>query len=59
MDGEYDGLPPDFDIDANIPTLTHQLKSIPLTTYFYNLVMRMEMEKAQREGRTLNINRSL
>ena len=56
MDGEYVGLPPDFDINENVVILTHQLKSVPLAMCFYHLVMRMEMEKAQREGRTFNIN---
>ena len=56
MDGEYAGLPSDFDINADISTLTQQLKNIPLTMYFHNLVMRMEMKKAKREGRTFNIN---
>ena len=56
MDVEHVGLPPDFDINANIPTLSYQLKSVPLTEYFYNLVKRMEMEKAKREGRKFKIN---
>ena len=52
MDDEYAGLPPDFDINANIQTLTYDLKRVPLAMYFYNLVKRMELEKAKREGRT-------
>ena len=52
MDNEYIGLPADFDINDNIPTLTQQLKKVPLTTYFYNLLMRMELKKAKRDGRT-------
>ena len=52
MDDEYVGLPPDFDINDNIPTFTQQLKRVPLCMYFYNLLMRMEMKKAKREGRT-------
>ena len=52
MDDEDACLPADFDINANIPTLTQQLKKIPLTTYFYNLLMRMEGDKAKRDGRT-------
>ena len=52
MDDEYTGLPADFDINENIPTLTQQLKKVPLTTYFYNLLMRMELDKAKRDGRT-------
>ena len=52
MDDEYIGLPADFDINDNIPTLTQQLKKVPLTTYFYNLLMRMELDKAKRDGRT-------
>ena len=58
MDDEHTvkaGLPPDFDINANIQTLTYNLKRVPLTTYFYNLVKRMELEKAKREGRTFKI----
>ena len=42
-------------INANIQTLTYDLKRVPLTTYFYNLVKRMELEKAKREGRTFKI----
>ena len=57
MDDEHDGLPKDFDINANIPTIIQELKSVPPTEYFYHLVMRMEMEKAQRESRTFNMNR--
>ena len=56
MDDEHAGLPKNFDIDANILTVIHQLKSVPLSMYFYYLIMRMEMEKAQRENRTLNMN---
>ena len=52
MDDEDACLPADFDINANIPTLTQQLKKIPLTTYFYNLLMRMEGDKAKLDGRT-------
>ena len=52
MDDEYSGLPVDFDINENIPTLTQQLKKVPLTIYFYNLLMRMEKDKAKRDGRT-------
>ena len=52
MDDEYAGLPPDFDIDANIQTVTYDLKTVRLAMYFYNLVKRMELEKATREGRT-------
>ena len=52
MDDEYSGLPVDFDINENIPTLTQQLKKVPLTMYFYNLLMRMEKDKAKRDGRT-------
>ena len=52
MDDEYIGLPADFDINENIPTLTQQLKKVPLTTYFYHLLMRMELDKAKRDGRT-------
>ena len=52
MEDEHIGLPADFDINTNIPTLTHQLKRVPLTMYFYNLLMRMELDKAKREGRT-------
>ena len=51
MDDQH-GLPADFNIDANIPTLTLQLKRVPLSMYFHNLVLRMEEEKAKREGRT-------
>ena len=57
MDDEHAGLPKNFDIDANILTVIHQLKSVPLSMYFYHLIMRMEMEKAQRENRKLkNMN---
>ena len=52
MDDEYIGLPADFDINENITILTQQLKKVPLTTYFYNLLMRMEKDKAKRDGRT-------
>ena len=52
MNDEYIGLPADFDINENIPTLTQQLKKVPLTTYFYHLLMRMELDKAKRDGRT-------
>jgi len=52
MDNEYVGLPTDFDINENIPTLTQQLKKVPLSEYFYNLLMRMELDKAKRDGRT-------
>ena len=51
MDDQH-GLPADFNIDTNIPTLSLQLQRVPLTTYFHNLIMRMEEEKAKREGRT-------
>ena len=51
MDDEYSGLPVDFDINDNIPTFKEQLKKVPLTTYFYNLLMRMEKDKAKRDGR--------
>ena len=51
MEDERTGLPEDFDIDENITMLTHQLKRVPLTTYFYNLLMRMELDKAKRDGR--------
>ena len=52
MDDEYSGLPADFDINDNIPTLNQQLKKVPLTMYFHNLLMRMEKDKAKRDGRT-------
>ena len=52
MDDEDVGLPPDFDINANIQTLVYDLKRVPGTMYFYNLVKRMELKKAKREGRT-------
>ena len=52
MDDGYSGLPADFDINDNIPTLTQQLKKVPLKMYFYNLLMRMEKKKAKRDGRT-------
>ena len=52
MDDEYSGLPADFDINENIPTLNQQLKKVPLTMYFYNLLMRMEGDKAKLDGRT-------
>ena len=52
MDDEYSGLPADFDINENIPTLNQQLKKVPLTMYFYHLLMRMEKKKAKRDGRT-------
>ena len=51
MDDEYSGLPADFDINDNIPTLNQQLKKVPLTMYFHNLLMRMEKDKAKRDGR--------
>ena len=52
MDDGYVGLPADFDINANISILTQQLKKVPLKMYFYNLLMRMEKNKAKRDGRT-------
>ena len=52
MDDGYSGLPADFDINDNIPTLTQQLKKVPLKMYFYNLLKRMELNKAKRDGRT-------
>jgi len=52
MDDEYIGLPADFDINENITILTQQLKKVPLSEYFYNLLMRMEKDKAKRDGRT-------
>ena len=53
MEEESSGrLPSDFDINDNIPTITQKLKRVPLSEYFYNLLMRMEMKKAKREGRT-------
>ena len=52
MDDEYCGLPTDFDINENIPTLNQQLKKVPLSMYFYHLLMRMELDKAKRDGRT-------
>ena len=52
MDDEYSGLPKDFDINDNIPTLNQQLKKVPLSMYFYHLLMRMEKDKAKRDGRT-------
>ena len=52
MDDGYIGLPADFDINDNIATLTQQLKKVPLKMYFYNLLMRMEKNKAKRDGRT-------
>ena len=52
MDDEYSGLPSDFDINENIPTLNQQLKKVPLSMYFYTLLMRMEKDKAKRDGRT-------
>ena len=51
MDDEYSGLPVDFDINENIPTFKEQLKKVPLTMYFYNLLIRMEKDKAKRDGR--------
>ena len=52
MDDEYVSLPADFDINDNITTLSQQMKRVPLTMYFHNLIMRMEKSKARREGRT-------
>ena len=52
MDDEHSGLPADFDINDNIPTLNQQLKKVPLTMYIHNLLMRMEKDKAKRDGRT-------
>ena len=45
MDDEYSGLPADFDINENIPTLNQQLKKVPLAMCFYHLLMRMESKK--------------
>ena len=59
MDDEYSGLPADFDINENIPTLNQQLKKVPLTMYFYHLLMRMELDKAKRDGRTWYVNMSV
>ena len=50
--GEEDGLPTDFDINANIPTLTLQIKKVPMCMYYHNYIMRMEKKKAKRDGRT-------
>ena len=48
------GLPKDFNINATIPTLSEQLKKTPLTEYFYNLILRLETEKAETDGRVLH-----
>ena len=50
-----DGLPTDFDINANIPTLTLQIKKVPMCMYYHNYIMRMEKEKAERDGRTYGV----
>ena len=59
MDDEYCGLPTGFDINDNIPTLNQQLKKVPLSMYFYHLLMRMELDKAKRDGRTWYVNMSV
>ena len=48
-------LPSDFNIDAAIPTLTLQLNRVPLRMYFHNLVMRLENDKAKRDGRMYDL----
>ena len=48
---EQHDLPKDFDINSNIPTLTMQLKRVPLSIQYYHLIKRMENEKARRDGR--------
>ena len=45
-------MPPDFDINANIPTLREQFKKIPLVMSFHHLIRRLEEQKAKNDGRT-------
>ena len=42
-------MPPDFDINANIPTLREQFKKIPLVMYFHHLIRRLEEQKAKKD----------
>ena len=47
-------LPNDFNVNVSIPILREQLKKVPLKEYFYNLILRMEKERARagKDGRT-------
>ena len=45
-------MPPDFDINANIPTLREQFKKIPLVMSFHHLIRRLEEQKAKKDGST-------
>ena len=42
-------LPDDFNINATIPILRQQLKKIPLTEYFHNLILREEKKRAGKD----------
>ena len=42
-------LPDDFNINATIPVLREQLKKIPLTEYFHNLILREEKKRAGKD----------
>ena len=48
------GLPTDFDINANLSILRQQLKNVPLTEYFYILILRLEKKRAEESGRELH-----
>ena len=50
-------LPDDFNINATIPILREQLKKIPLTEYFHNLILREEKKEPEKtEVRSYSIS---
>ena len=50
-DEELDGLPDDFNIDWSIVKINTVLTRLPLSIQFYHLIMRLEKQKAVRDGR--------
>ena len=51
-DEELDGLPDDFNIDWTIARIEETvLTRIPLSIQFYHLIMRLEKQKAVKDGR--------
>ena len=51
-DEELDGLPDDFNIDWTIARIEDTvLTRIPLSIQFYHLIMRLENQKAVKDGR--------
>ena len=50
-DEEIDGLPDDFTINWPITMIDTVLRRVPLSIQFYHLIMRLEKEKAVKDGR--------